>query len=124
MGGGPSPVVLQALFSPDQVVQQQTPSAWPNSSVDKIPMGPNQPIQLFAYNFSDKSLSETLQVEVPKGWAYSLDSRTLALPPGSRVQIPFTLTIGAGSQQNPGTVTVRANGAEDSGAVLSFEVTH
>ena len=124
MGGGPSPVVLQALFSPDQVVQQQMPSALPNSSVDKIPMGPNQSIQLFAYNFSDKSLSETLQVEVPKGWAYSLDSRTLALPPGSRVQIPFTLTIGAGSQQNPGTVIVRANGAEDSGAVLSFELTH
>jgi hypothetical protein len=119
----PSPVVLQALFSPDQIVQQDSPSALPNSSVDRLPPGASQSIQLFAYNFSDVALKATLHAEVPEGWSYTLGSQAILLPPGGRIQIPFTLNIGEGGHNHPATIVLHADGPGVGQAVLSFEVT-
>jgi hypothetical protein len=122
----PSPVVLQAFFNggefvPAEPIRTISPHA-SSASAERMETRERQPIQLFAYNFSNEPMQITLHAAVPQGWSFSLPSPSVSLPPHDRVQIKFEVTAGPGSEGAIGTVRVRASGPGVGNSILSFNL--
>lgn len=120
----PSPVVLQAVFTDEQMMHSK-PQAGPptaSASVEGIGGKFGNKIQMFAYNFSNQPLSITLSVKVPDGWNYRLPVASMTLPPMGRVPVPLEVLPDMGSHGVPGAVQLRASGPNAGNAILEFRL--
>ena len=115
----PSPVVLQAAFSGEQL--QVLGPGQRNLSADFVKA--RQPLQIFAYNFSDHQLQVSLEAKMPRGWIAYLSKQTLTLQPGERAPVLLNITSDSGGGGMSKTIVIRATGPGVGNSTLTFNVT-
>jgi hypothetical protein len=121
---GVSPIVLQALFRDEQLVRAHR-AVGPievSGATERMESAADQQIQLFAYNFSNKTVQATINAQASNGWAPQPASSQVTLPPMGRVPIKFSLQPTSGGQGNAAMVKVRASVAQMPDSVLAFQV--
>ena len=120
----PSPVVLQAVFPAEQLIHSPVHIGphLGSASIQSIGAQPRQTIQLYAYNFSDRTQSITLTAQAPRGWKCVLPANSTTLPPNARVPIPFEVTPGRGAHGQPGEIKIIASGQQVADSVLAFHL--
>jgi hypothetical protein len=120
----PSPVVLQAVFPAEQLMHSPVHIGphLGSASIQSIGAQPHQTIHLYAYNFSDRTLSITFAAQTPKGWKCELPASSTTLPPYARVPIPFEVTPGHGAHGAAGEIKIIASGQQDADSILAFHL--
>ncbi len=106
-----SPVVLQALLSPDQLDLKQ--------SAHRVPGGQPLSVRLRAYNFGARRVSGVLTMRTPPGWTAELPPR-FVLAGNADADLPLELLCPATTA--PQTVRIEARFADEAPAVLSFRL--
>ena len=116
-GGKASPVVLQ--------LQMHHNSTRLDQQAHTVPSGKETNLNLFVYNFSDKTVSGVITVEhTPQGFKLTPDRWEITLSPMERKSLPARVTINASGSDaaNEGWIKLRGDFADAGRPVLAFRL--
>ena len=116
-GGKASPVVLQLRMHQNSTNLKR--------QAHTVPSGKETNLNLFAYNFSDKTVSGTITTEiVPQGCELVPERWEITLEPMERKSLPAHVTINAsgGDATNEGWIKLRGDFADAGRPVLAFRL--
>jgi hypothetical protein len=116
-GGKVSPLVLQ--------LQMHNNSTMLDRQAHTVARGKETNLNLFAYNFSDKTASGTIIAEsIPQGCKLTPGSWEITLEPMERKRLPARVTINAsgGSTSTGGWIKLRGDFADAGCPVLAFRL--
>ena len=116
-GGKASSVVLQ--------LQMHHNSTKLDQQAHTVPPGKETNLNLFTYNFSDKTVSGTITVEhIPQGYKLTPDRWEITLEPMERKSLPSRVTINASGSNtaNDGWIKLRGDFAEAGQPALAFRL--
>ena len=114
----PSPVVLQAVFSKEEMVESDQKLGPHQVSSSRERLEDSESVQLFAYNFSDRAVEATFACQVAQGSKCSLPQASVTLPPMGRVAVPLQVSLARGDSE--GAIQVTASGTGVGTSVLEF----
>jgi hypothetical protein len=118
----PSPVVLQAIFSPQQLILGSTRVGGSPISNSTERFGNDHHVEIFAYNFSNSPLTIKVTVTVPEGWNFNLRNSSIMLPPTGRTSLSIELSPPPGWDGAPAAIRLMASNPNAGDSVLEFHL--